>query len=119
MNRLTNQQIFDRAISAVEKDFKWIGIAEYFEESIFAMCHVLGLPEVAPWQRDRRNEDRIALAALSASTRALIEDVYQFEFRFYHYVKDRFLSAVKDVMFGPEFEKYKEVCTPEYRERII
>jgi sulfotransferase famil protein len=119
MSKLTNQQIFDRAIAAVEADFGWIGIAEYFEESIFAMCHLLGLPEVAPWQRDRRNEDRIALASLSPSTVALIEEVYQYEFRFYDYVKARFLSAVSRVDFGPAFAEYKHICTPEYRERII
>lgn len=111
-------EIYERAIRVADETFHWIGLAEYFEESIFVMCHLLGLPSVAPWQRDRRNEDRMRLAALPPATKDLIEQVYEHDFRFYAHVKKRFLSRLRGVDFGPHFEEYKRICIGEYRDRL-
>jgi hypothetical protein len=117
--RMTNQELLDRALAAVESDFLWVGLAEYFEESIFVMCHLLDLPETPLWIRDRRNEDRMLLEALPSSSRNLIESVLELEFRFYEHVKTRFLAAVSAVDFGPRFADYKRACLSQYRDRLL
>ncbi len=52
---LRAQDIFELAIDRLRVIFYFFGIAEYFEESIFAFAKLCGLTSVAPWVRDNRN----------------------------------------------------------------
>ena len=46
----------ERAITNIERDVDWFGMAEYLEESAFCMAALCGLPRLPAWKRDDRNQ---------------------------------------------------------------
>jgi len=113
------QDLFDMATANLEWAFDWFGIAELFEESIFAMAHICGLPAVLAWEKDTRNQWRDPAAELDESTGDLIRESLELEFAFYEHALQLFRSRLEDVDFGDTLAAYKERCCGEYGERLF
>jgi hypothetical protein len=116
---LSAREMREIASERLEREIAWFGIAELFEESIFAMAHLCGLPAVAPWRRDTRNRWRAPLADTEPETVALIEETYAEEIGFYEDAVALFRRRIASADFGPSFEGYKAACAAEYGERLV
>ena len=117
--RMTNRDIFETAIDAIERECLCFGIAEYFEESIFLVAALAGLPAVPPWVRDQRNPGRPLSSEIPAASRQLIEEVYKYDFRLYDYALGEFRKTVAAVGFGDAITEYKTVCSKQYNDRVL
>jgi hypothetical protein len=106
------------ALDRLENDIAWFGIAEVFEESIFALAHLCGLPAVPPWQKDTRNQWREPLSETEPATIALIQETFAEEIAFYDEALALFRSRIATTDFGSSFAAYKERCSSEYGERF-
>ena len=107
------------AIERLEGEFAWFGVAELFEESIFALAHICGLPSVPAWRRDTRNRWRKPLSETEPETVRLIEETFAEEIGFYEDALALFRRRIADADFGPSFTDYKAVCADEYTERLV
>jgi hypothetical protein len=117
--KLPIEAVFERAAENFDRDVAWFGIAELFEESIFALAHLCGVEAVPPWRKDTRNRWRQSLAETDQRIVDLIHESYEYEFRFYERALARFRKRVARIDFGPSFEAYKERCSDEYGERLV
>ena len=113
------QDICDIATANLEQAFDWFGIAELFEESIFAMARLCGLPAVVPWERDTRNQWREPAADLDQEAVDLIRGSLEHEFVFYERALSLFRRRLDKVDFGASLPAYKARCGAEYSERIF
>lgn len=113
------ESIYNGATVNLYNDFAWCGLAERFEESIFALAHIVGLKSVPAWMRDKRNADRPALAETSEGDLTLIREVLEHEFRFYATAYGLFDERLAACTFGPALARYKERCASEYGERLL
>lgn len=113
------RDILDMATANLENAFAWFGIAELFEESIFALAHLCGLQAVPPWEKDTRNQWREPAAELDENTVALIRTSLAAEFEFYDYAIALFRRRLEDVSFGDTLAPYKSRCSCEYSERLF
>lgn len=119
LTTISANDLADRAIERLERDFAWIGVAEYFEESIFAMAHICGLDSVAPWEKDMRNVWRQPLKEVDTTMLDLIESTMTHELRFYRYAVDLFRKRIAEIDFGPELGDYRLRCEAAYGDRIL
>jgi len=117
--QLSARDMRELALQRLEQEFAWFGIAEVFEESIFALAHVCGLAAVAPWRKDTRNRWREPLAGTDPETVALIEETYAEEIGFYEDALALFRRRIAGADFGASFEGYKADCAGEYVERLV
>jgi hypothetical protein len=106
-------------MDALERDFSILGIAEYFEESIFIFASLCGLPSVAPWVRDVRNPGRLNSNEISTASTELISEVFKMDFLLYDWALARFQSQLKLFDFGSELDEYKIACSDQYNDRIL
>jgi hypothetical protein len=111
-------EVYERAVEVLTTRVDWFGLAEYFEESIFTYAAICGLSSVQRWGRDDRNTGRQMVWDLPESTRAMIEDVYEYEFRFYAFARDLFLERIAKLRLEGDFEAYKAACATEYKDRL-
>jgi hypothetical protein len=114
----TAEEMRDLSIAALESGVHWFGLAEYFEESIFAMASMCGLSAVPPWSRDDRNTGRKMSWDVSQETRDLISFHFKEEFEFYNFAKALFLSRISTLNFGGDFRQYCVDCNSEYKDRL-
>ncbi len=117
--RLTPHDFYQLSVDALERDVLCIGLAECFEESIFLFASLAGLPAVAPWERDQRNPGRPLSSEISDEDRAVIEEVYRYDFKLYDYAVRRFRAQLESARFGPALESYKARCEGQYNDRLI
>jgi hypothetical protein len=118
--QLSPEMACEMALENLDRDFAWYGIAELFEESIFALAHICGLGSVRPWQKDTRNRWRESLAETEPYVIELIyERVLPDELRFYDAALAMFRDRLADVDFGASFIPYRERCEGEYGERLV
>ncbi|MCP9488901.1 MAG: hypothetical protein MSC31_03395 [Solirubrobacteraceae bacterium MAG38_C4-C5] len=115
---LNPRQVYELAVEQLERDVAWYGIAERFEESIFALAHVCGLPAVPAWTKDTRNQWRQSIAETDPSIIELIVETMAWEIRFYEYALARFDERVGRMAFGASLETYRERCAGEYGEPL-
>lgn len=119
VKRAHAKDLFEGAIEAIHRDVALIGIAEYFEETIFLLAYTCGLRQVPTWQRDDRNVGRPLVQDLSQSTADRIREVYAYDFKLYEWAKARFFDQFNNVRFGLSLEKYKTACQEAYKDRIL
>lgn len=112
------ERMREQAITVLRERFVWFGIAECFEESIFALAHLCGLERVSPWAKDTRNRWREPLADIDEATLDFIRDSFAEEINFYDHAKALFLERVSKTDFGPSFAAYQARCAGEYGERV-
>lgn len=117
--RLHAHDMLELTMDALERDFPLLGVAEYFEESIYIFASLCGLKSVAPWVRDVRNPGRLNSKEVSMSTVDLINDVFKSDFLLYDWVLSRFHNQLKVFDFGDDFLEFKMVCADQYNDRIL
>jgi hypothetical protein len=111
---MATEEMREVALERLERDVAWFGVAELFEESIFSLAHLCGLPAVRPWERDTRNRWRESLADVDEDTISLIYETLAEEFAFYEGALALFRSRIESADFGPSFDSYKARCSSEY-----
>lgn len=117
--RLTASDMYSSAVDAIEAHIYVLGIAEYFEESLFLFAAVSGIDSVAPWVRDNRNQGRPLANEIADADRALIEEVYEYDFKLYEYGLARFRAQNSRFAFGESLQRYKLACSGQYKDRIV
>ncbi|TWT17614.1 hypothetical protein [Luteimonas wenzhouensis] len=117
--RLSTADLYSIAVDALEAHVYALGIAEYFEESLFVFAALAGIESVAPWVRDNRNPGRPLADEISEADRALIEELYAYDYRLYEYALDRFRKQNGRLPFGESLARYREACRDQYKDRIL
>ena len=117
--KLTLENLYEISLDCLDRDVTCIGIAEYFEESIFFFASIAGIPEVGPWVRDQRNPGRPLSHEISPKIRDLVSEIFYYDFLLYEYAIERFRKQLLNVDFGNSLQKYKEYCLDQYNDRII
>jgi hypothetical protein len=115
---VSGAEVLDRAITRIEKDVTWFGLAEYFEETVFMMAALCGLEEVGPWVRDTRNQDRPLVTEWPQHEIDLVRDVFRWDFELYAWALNRFQDVVAGIGFGPDLARYKTACRAQYNDRL-
>ena len=117
--RLPPSVLYELSVEAIEREFTAVGIAEKFEESIFCFAALLGVPSVAPWVTDNRNEGRRPVEELSQNQRDLIREVYHWDFELYDWALRKFDEQNSRIKFGPSLDAYKAACSGQYKDRLV
>jgi hypothetical protein len=116
---LSPEQLQQQARVNIARDVDCIGIAEYFEESIFLFAAVCGLDRVPAWRRDNRNKDRVMTWDLPQGTRELIEEVYRQDFLLYDWALERFFAQLRRVGLAGDIDAYRQACAEQYKDRLL
>jgi hypothetical protein len=116
---MTPEEMQRQARAHIARDVDCIGIAEYFEESIFLFAAQCGLACVGAWRRDNRNKDRVMTWDLPAGARELIENVFRQDFLLYDWVLDRFFAQLRQVGLGGDIDAYRAACADQYKDRLL
>lgn len=117
--QLTSENLFDISVDMLHANIGLIGIAEFFEESIFAFAAICGLPSVTTWKRDNRNRGRRPSTELLRKEISLIEECYSYDYKLYQHALTLFHQ--QNAKLGIESEAlaaYRRACEPEYKDRI-
>jgi hypothetical protein len=117
--RLTREQILQRAKRNIERDIVWFGISEYFEESIYVLAAICGLPRVPPWQRDTRNKGRKLIWDVDPGIHDVIRDVYRCDFELYDHALGIFRDRISRLEILGDFEEYQAYCAGQYKDRLV
>lgn len=107
------------AFDHLEHEFAWFGLAEHFEESIFALARICELTAVTAWRTDARNIWRPDLDEVPPETVDAIEEILADELWFYHQAVALFRERIGALRFGPELDEYRAVCASAYRNRVL
>lgn len=119
LKKMSVHDIYEAAVDAVEREVYCIGIAEYFEESIYLFAKLCGLDSVAAWEQDKRNKGRPLIHEISQHERDLISEYYYYDFKLYEWAMGRFRSQLENIQFGPELHEYKNACSDQYKDRVL
>lgn len=117
--RITAGDMLNIAIDSIESSIYALGIAEYFEESVFVFAALAGIESVAPWVRDNRNQGRPLANEISSEDKSVIEDVYACDYQLYAYALERFRQQNSRLPFGDALQRYRDACRGQYKDRII
>ena len=119
ITKLSTRELFERSIENIERDVTFAGIAELFEESIFAVAHLCGIHRVPAWKRDERNAGRPAVSTLSPADVELLEDRYRYDFELYAWARKRFANLLAQIKIGGDIDAYRQACVSEYKDRLL
>ena len=111
-------QLLELAIKNIERDVAWFGIAEYFEESVYAMAALCGLQQISTWKRDNRSPDRSLVSTWSQEEIDVVREVFRWDFALYEWALDRFQQNLATLQFPAELARYKAECSGEYKDRL-
>lgn len=119
MQRLQAAELYERSMAALEREVFAVGIAEYFEESIFLYAKLLRLPQVPAWQRDKRNEDRPLSTEIDREAIELAEHVNRHDYMLYNHAVAKFWTQFVEPQSSKKLDVYKLRCSGEYRDRLV
>ena len=119
MERMTARDLYENALDAIKRDVFCFGIAERFEESIFLFAALCRLSHVVPWVRDQRNPGRLHSSDVAPDTRAVLEDVFRYDFELYDRMVAVFDRRIAGLDLGPDLARYKRACESQYNDRIL
>lgn len=111
-------ELLDLAIHNIERDVAWFGIAEYFEESVYAMASLCGLKQVPRWKQDNRNKDRSLVPSWTQAELDVVREVYRWDFALYDWALERFRQNLAPLQFNPGLDRYKVACSGQYKDRL-
>lgn len=117
--KLSPRELFERSVENIERHLYLVGIAELFEETIFAVAHVCGIKSVPAWKRDQRNPGRPMSWSLSHKTIDLVREVYRYDFELYDWAKRRFEQLLEKLSLGGSFLEYRVKCAQQYKDRLL
>lgn len=115
----TAESCYKASIDALEKHFHSLTIAEKFEESLFLVGRLCGLPSLAPWVRDNRNPGRKLFNEISDDERDTVNSILYFDYQLYDYALKRFEKQITQIDFGNNLDDYRKVCLGQYKDRIL
>lgn len=118
IEKLGAEGLYERSVEALEREIYAIGIAEYFEESIFLYASLLRLAQVPPWQRDKRNEDRPLSTEIDREVIELVEHINRWDYALYALAQRRFHAQFIAPQASTALKVYKDRCRGEYRDRL-
>jgi hypothetical protein len=113
------EETYQQCRQNLERDVRWFGIAELFEETIFIFAAICGLPRVPAWERDVRNPGRALARELPATSEAMIRHFYRYDFALYEHALDLFRERLSQLELAGDFSAYKAYCAGEYKERLL
>ena len=116
---LTPKEMFERSLENIQRYVYFAGISELFEETIFVVAHICGLPNVPAWKRDERNVDRPMTWTLGQDMIDLVHNVYRYDFELYDWVKRRFQELRGKITLGGDFDAYRLECNQQYKDRLL
>jgi hypothetical protein len=119
MSSLTPRELFERSVEHIERHVYFTGIAELFEETIFAVAHICGIQNVPAWKKDERNAGRPMAWTLPQSGVDLVRDIYRYDFELYEWAKQRFEKLLRQITVGGDFEAYQAKCKGQYQDRLL
>jgi len=115
---MSGEEMFERAVANIEQDVAWFGLAERFEESIFAMAALCGLESVPAWRRDDRNAQRPLVDTWEPGEVELVREVLAWELRLYEWAVAKFEERVDQLSFDASLGDYREACRDAYKDRL-
>jgi hypothetical protein len=118
-SKLSLEETYELCMKNIERDLHWFGIAELFEETIFILATICGLPQVPAWEKDLRNPGRALVSELSAPAQQMIRHYYRYDFELYEQMLAIFKVRLSRLQLGGDFEAYKSTCAGEYKERLL
>ena len=116
---MSGEALFELSVEALEREVAAIGIAEYFEESIFTFAALLGIDQVDSWAKDERNTGRSAVDELTPAELDQIRNVFHWDYMLYDWAVAKFREQCARIEFGPSLERYKATCEGQYKDRLI
>ena len=119
LRTLAPRELFQRSVEHIEQYVYFSGIAELFEETIFAVAHICGLREVPAWKKDERNVGRPLAGTLSQSTVDLVSDIYRYDFELYEWARKRLENLLRQISLGGDFQAYQAKCIGQYKDRLL
>jgi hypothetical protein len=102
----TSEQALTLAIQNIEKHFSFIGIAEYFNESLFMLSRHLGYPEIHLWERQCATRGRPELSDIPPHVIERIEYIVAADMILYDLCKNYFLSELQKADLGEDLQRY-------------
>lgn len=118
--RLSPRDLYDISADHISASISYIGIAEYFEESIFMFAAACGVASVVPWKKDVRNKGRPAVSSLSESERNLIREYFSYDFALYEHALGIFRSQCTRLgVESRSLNEYRLACASQYKDRLI
>lgn len=114
----SGEELLELSLSNIERDVHWFGIAEHFEDSIFCMAALCGLPSVRAWKQDNRNKGRALTTERPESELEIVREVFRWDFVLYDYALETFRRRLGELTIGGDIEKYKESCRDQYKDRL-
>jgi hypothetical protein len=118
LRRAPGDELFELAIRNIERDVAWFGIAEYFEESVYAMAALCGLPRVPLWKQDVRNEDRALVPTWTQTEIDIVRETFRWDFALYDWALERFKQNLAPLRFNQGLDRYKAACSGQYKDRL-
>lgn len=112
------EQLFELSVANIARDVHWFGIAEHFEESIFCLAALCGLPSVRAWRRDNRNKGRSLTNAWPEADLEIIREVFHWDFQLYDHALDTFRRRLESLRITGDIRRYREDCRKQYKERL-
>lgn len=118
--RLSTKDLYEISLDQISANFSHIGIAEYFEESVFTFAGACGLESVVPWKMDTRNKGRPAVSTLPESECTLIRDYFRYDFELYEHALGVFRSQCDRLQIESDsLDQYRLACAAEYKDRLL
>jgi hypothetical protein len=114
----TPEQLFELSLANIARDVHWFGIAEHFEESIFCLSSLCGLPFVRPWRQDNRNKGRALTHEWPERDLEVVRQVFHWDFQLYDHMLQTFRGRVDGLTIGGDLELYRDACRDQYKERL-
>lgn len=83
LGRLSQREIFARALARFEEDVDWFGIVELFDASVFTLAYEMGLEQVPLWRSIASGNDRPDYSAIGPEIMGQIAEIIGLEIAFY------------------------------------
>lgn len=105
--RPSKEEVVDRALHNLDRDFVFVGITELFEESLYLFCDQFGLPSLLPWKRIQSIAGRPSVESLPKSEQELLAEAVAIDQPLYDLARKRLEAVLRGKDFGTSLEDYK------------
>lgn len=106
------------AIHRLERDFKFVTVAERFEESLFLVCRDRNIKKLTKWHKDLRNSKRPLLNSVGAEDLQVIQKSLEIDYEIYDYANKNLTKLSGSFVDTEEFSSYTNACVGQYKEII-
>lgn len=99
--------LYREARTSLERDYVFAGVTERFEETIFLICLLAGLPTIEMWWRVLSTPRGLQVDDLDKVTRRRAENALEVDFALYNEAKEKFSRLVEASGLGPALAFYR------------